>query len=47
MFRTGSLLAAAIGLAALTQPATADKVTVSISCSSLGIEMFLLVVGVV
>ncbi len=39
MLRLGSLLAAALGLAVLAQPAAADKVAVSISCSSLGIEM--------
>src|SRR3954470_17116699 len=39
MFRAGSLIAASLALcAAFIQPAAA-KVTVSISCSSLGIEM--------
>jgi trehalose/maltose transport system substrate-binding protein len=43
MRRFGSLIAAALGtalgLAAFVAPAAAEKVTVSISCSSLGIEM--------
>jgi len=38
MFRAASLIAAALGLVAFAAPAAA-KVTVSISCSSLGIEM--------